>query len=289
MANFLPSDPFPIELGSESFLDLYSKPEETTPHKRDLSFLESASVPESNPRKKARQSSNPHPPPKKHNKKRKGGSKEFANKLSSKDRNNVNGALNELLKLSADHDLNYALGRHGHMVINRLVGIYDKTIGWKHGGSQLERKDIEDDEDDLSDLTPSAKTWEYNASPSKVGSRDLDEFDWPTFCATKFAPTSLNTAMSPSHINPKYILSDVHNIEHIKRLEIIVMIIRNLSFGEFEMSTVTYQSNALSSGVTHLYLTYHSSGQCQIFDSFIGSHAHSCRIALLSTICNREK
>ncbi len=252
MTHFLSTDdPFPIDAGSDSLFSpldslLEPPPPPSSPSVSQQHPPQHSSKPlglpvpssQSLSRKRARNSpstnnNNNNTHPNSNNNKIK--ARDLAENLLSKDPNEVNDALNTLLKLSSDHDRNYALGRNGHLVINSLVSIYDESIGWKHGNSDLERNDNDDDDDDLSDLTPSSKTWKHNASPSKVGNQSLYDFDWPTFCATKLAPapTSLNTAMTPSHINPSHILSDVNNKEQLKRLEIIIMIIRNLSFGKF--------------------------------------------------------
>ena len=191
----------------------------------------------------------------------------IAQKLNSDNPNDIVLGLNKLLQVSADHDLNYALGKDGQLVIDALVRLFDETIGWKHSNSEFnqvngclrnhdssEGYNDEDDDYDLTDLIPSSKTWEYHASPSKVGANNINIVPWATFCATKFAPFSLNTAMTPSHIAPYNILSDtaaasftdvdgncngnhntavVTNKEHMKRLEVIIMIIRNLSYGKY--------------------------------------------------------
>ena len=226
---FLSSDdPFPITEGSDALF---------SPSAFGTTLLDPLSIDQnSGSRKRARPSLTPITNPSfNQDSGRTGGGRdalELAAKLASDDPNDVVNSLNTLLKLSADHDLNYALGRHGELVVEQLVQLYDDTIGWKHGDSDSDRvgeTSDEEDGDDLSDLTPSKKTWEYIASPSKVGSKSIHEFDWPTFCATKFSPTSLNTSMNPTHINPSNILSDK---EHMKRLEVIIMIIRNLSFGK---------------------------------------------------------
>jgi hypothetical protein len=220
-APFLSSDdPFPITGGSESFF---------SPGALVSTAIDPSPV-EPNARKRARTSISPTPDTCSDIQ-----SYDVANKLHSKDPNDIVEALNTLLKLSADHDLNYALGRNGGIVVKRLVEIYDETIGWKHGDLELDEYDEDDDEDDLSDLIPSAKTWKCDASPSNVGARDMDDLEvcsWASFCATKFAPSCLNTAMTPSHITPSNMLSEAKDKDHMKRLESIIMIVRNLSFGK---------------------------------------------------------
>ncbi len=260
MSGFLSSDdPFPIAAGSESLFSptgaLAKSVLEPTPRSAGL-VPNSVQQPKqqkqkqhqqagSSQRKRPRTSNSPTPTSKSPPKSR---SQEILSRLESQNPNHKIEALNKLLKLSADHDLNYALGKLGGKIVDNLIQIYDDTIGWKKGNSEI---DIfindRDEEDDLSDLTPSSKTWEYNASPSSVGQNELDDFEWQTFCATKFAPRSLNTAMTPSHIDPNYVLCDVRDKDQIKRLEIIMMIVRNLSYGKLH-SLLTY--------VSYVYLWY---------------------------------
>ncbi len=229
MAGFLSSDdPFPITAGSEALFSpgalastIALEPSPSS-HARPQ-----VNEPPSSTRKRARISASPAPQhsvltPEAQ-------SQNIATKISSDNPNHIVEALNKLLELSADHDINFALGKQGGKIADKLVHIFDETIGWKHGNTEIEIfLDDPNEEDDISDLIPSAKMWEHGASPSTVGDQDLDDFDWKTFCATKFAPTSLNTAMNPSHVNPKFFVSE----DELKRLEIIIMIVRNLSYGE---------------------------------------------------------
>lgn len=153
--------------------------------------------------------------------------------LQSMDPNDVISALNTLLRLSADHDLNYALGKGGHKVIQALVDLFDETIDWTHGDAHFEKEEeIPGDTSNQKDLEPSSETWEFTASPSQLGSKPLEEErDWATFCSIRFAPSTLNTSMTPSHIIPSNILSENPlDKDAIKILEIILMILRNLSY-----------------------------------------------------------
>jgi len=152
----------------------------------------------------------------------------------------INTALNKLLKLTSDHDLNYALGTRGELVLEQLVVLFDDTIGWKGGtrkrrrrntvddedGDEIESEDDEDDDERKALLTPSKKTWQTKADNNKPN----PNLDWLTFCAKKFASHSLTTSssMMPSHtITFDNVLTSEHEI---RRLEVIVMILRNLSY-----------------------------------------------------------
>ena len=241
MAGFLSSDdPFPIAPGAEAFF---------SPGAISTDILEPTPPPppapsttqSSNQRKRQRTSYSPTQPSPQSSLSPDHQSIDIATKLQSTNPNHIIEALNKLLKLSTDHDLNYALGKHGGKIIDKLVEIYDETIGWKHGNSEIERYHHDpNEEDDLSDLIPSSKMWEYTASPSSVGDDDLNDFDWHNFCATKFAPTSLNTAMNPSHVAPEHILCESRDKDAMKRLEIIIMIVRNLSYGTFFGSLIVF-------------------------------------------------
>ena len=156
---------------------------------------------------------------------------ELAKKLGSENPDDIVEALNYLLTKSVNHDINYSLGLDGHKVIDALVQLYDETIGWTHGDSKWV-VDKEDKENDTDDLKPSSKTWECNASPSYSANCPLDELDWQSFCATKFAPSTLNTACAPSHVPPRNLQNDENDKEGMKVLEIIMMVVRNLSYGK---------------------------------------------------------
>ena len=155
---------------------------------------------------------------------------ELANNLRSENPDDVVSALNFLLIKSADFEVNYSLGRDGEKVIDAIIELFDETIGWTHGNSKWVVDQGADGED--WDLKASSKTWECNASPSDAANCPLDDLDWQSFCATRFAPSTLNTATAPSHILPQYLRNDENDKDGMKVLEIIMMIIRNLSFGK---------------------------------------------------------
>ena len=154
---------------------------------------------------------------------------EIATKLRSDDPDNIVKTLNFLLRVSADTEMNYQLGRGGEEVIEALVELFDDTIGWSKGNSTWNN----DNNTENDSMKPSSKTWESNVSPSSVGAKSLDSLDcWETFCAVRFAPSTVNTVMNPSHIYPPHLLNEESDRDSLKILETIIMIVRNLSYGE---------------------------------------------------------
>lgn len=155
---------------------------------------------------------------------------DIASKLRSNNPDDIVSTLNFLLKVSSDTEINYQLGRGGEEVIEALVELFDDTIGWSKGNSTW----INNDDDKENDpMKPSNKTWESNISPSSVGAKSLDSIDcWETFCAVRFAQSTVNTVMNPSHIYPRHLLNEDSDRDSLHVLEVIIMIARNLSYGE---------------------------------------------------------
>lgn len=154
---------------------------------------------------------------------------DIATKLRSDDPDTVVSTLNFLLKISADIDVNYQLGRGGEEVIDALVQLFDDTIGWTKGSAIWNKQDNLT----LDFMKPSKKSWESDASPSTVGTQSLETIDcWETFCAVKFAQSTGNTVMNLNHVFPPYLLNEELDSDNIKILEIIMMIVRNLSYGK---------------------------------------------------------
>jgi len=243
MANFLSDDdPFPIIPGVDALFSLTS-PLPPTPAAAD-SMNTSTHSNNSNPRKRQRTSASFSKGPGGNVKTHTPGStsetqtpvrsphlavaslldgSELVAKLKSENPNDIIEALNFLLLKSADHEINYALGRDGHKVMDALVELYDETIGWTRGNDNW----LKDDKD--ADI-PSAKTWEKISSPSAGGNKSIDELDWECFCATKFAPSTLNTAFTPSHIMPAHLMNEENDKDGIRICEMILLILRNLSY-----------------------------------------------------------
>jgi len=274
--SFLSSDDlFPITAGSESFFSPGALAVDDLPPVVDHDDLTATaplypasvdSTTASSSRKRARNSSLSPPSPEKRKSATGSASgvpnaSDLANKLRSKDLNEVAKTLNTLLKLSTDQDLNYALGRHGEKVIDSLVHLFDEIIGWKHGQNGGCNND--DMDDNNSDLVPTSQTWKSNASPSNVGNKTIDDFNFPTFCSIKFGPSSLNTAMTPSHFMPKNLLTDMCEKEDLKKLEIIIMIARNLSYVQGNVRFLTHSVGMMRILTGSLYFRNFMTGKSE--------------------------
>jgi hypothetical protein len=177
----------------------------------------------------------------------------LAKDLTSDNPNDVLKALNFLLQKTADHDANFALGRGGHKVIDALVALFDEIIGWTHGNSNWFNDEHEID--DLK-LKPSADTWVCRANFSASPNRALENANWQSFCATRFAPATLNTSMTPSHIPSFNMLNDESDRGGMKIIEAIVMIVRNLSYGKILKRCITICRSDICSHVQSICVLY---------------------------------
>lgn len=146
----------------------------------------------------------------------------LAASIRSSDPSTSAAALNALLRTSSDDKANYALGRGGNDVVDALVEAFDGAIRWDGG------EDIFDvGDEDEGDLTPSAGTWyEGGADDAQDGTLVLGEPTvgpavWTSFCRRRLAPP-----MSSPHINPSEFVTDAD----VRTLDVIVVIIRNLSY-----------------------------------------------------------
>mmetsp|Transcript_31722 Transcript_31722/g.94929 ORF Transcript_31722/g.94929 Transcript_31722/m.94929 type:complete len:557 (-) Transcript_31722:611-2281(-) len=131
-------------------------------------------------------------------------------------------ALNALLRTSADDRANYALGKGGKEVVDALVETFDGAIRWDRGD------DIFDvGADDEADLNPSAGTWydggRVDSDEDAVRVDDLRRgpVSWSSFCCRRLAPP-----MSSPHIHPSDFVTDAD----VRTLDVVVTIIRNLSY-----------------------------------------------------------
>ena len=183
--------------------------------------------------------------------------------LTSSNPNKVIGALNQLLKLSADHDLNYALGPGGHDVMDALVELFDEMLEWHHGNAHFEQEKEEEEDRDLE--SSKKDIWTLSASPSNLGSKPLsEETDWVTYCSLRFAPSTLNTAMTPSHIHPSSILGETRTtVDNIKVLEVILMILRNVSFVAQNVRFMTHSIGCLRILIGSLYFRNFVTGKTE--------------------------
>lgn len=185
-------------------------------------------------------------------------SNSLAKDLTSENPNDVVKALNFLLKKTADHDQNFALGRGGHKVIDALVAIFDETIGWTHGNANWV---VDEDELGSFDLKPCAETWKCRAVYSPSPHRSLGNANWQSFCATRFAPATLNTSMSPSHIPGPNMMNDENDRDGMKIIEAIIMIVRNLSYVQGNIRFILHSVGMLRILIGSLYFRNFSTGK----------------------------
>ncbi|KAL7469444.1 hypothetical protein ACHAXS_009692 [Conticribra weissflogii] len=159
-------------------------------------------------------------------------------RLVSEDPGEVSWALNGLLKASADVDANYCLGIGGEAVIQALCELFDDAIGWDDEGETY----AEDYEHD--NLEPTPASW-CDASLKGLWKK------WRTFCREKLAsPLSLSS-------DPK-LLIDPETDAHI--LEMIVAILRNLSFVAQNLRFMAHSDVCLRILVGALYYRGYSVG-----------------------------
>mmetsp|Transcript_9295 Transcript_9295/g.17504 ORF Transcript_9295/g.17504 Transcript_9295/m.17504 type:complete len:588 (+) Transcript_9295:56-1819(+) len=174
----------------------------------------------------------------------------LAKDLTSDNPNDVFRALNFLLQNTADHDANFSLGQGGHKVIDALVALFDEMIGWTHGNSKWFN-----DEHEMKDLNlkPSAETWVCRAKFYASPDRPLENANWQSFCATRFAPATLNTSMTPSHIPSFNMLNDENDRVGMKIIEAIIMIVRNLSYVQENIRFILYSVGTFRILIGSLY------------------------------------
>jgi len=154
---------------------------------------------------------------------------ELSTLLESDNPDQVIGALNSLLKWSADHDVNFALGEGGERVTQALVDIVDEIIGWSRGNCEFYDFDIHDPLEMIVSKTWKKQTHILPRSESEL----MASSSWVDFCSIRLGPSTLNTTFTPSHIPPALTLTDSNDeksAHKIKILEVIAMILRNLSY-----------------------------------------------------------
>lgn len=185
---------------------------------------------------------------------------EIAIKLRSNNPDDIVMTLNFLLKASSDTEMNYQLGRGGEEVIEALVELFDDTIGWSKGNSTWNK----DDDKENDSMKPSNQTWESNVSPSSIGAKSLGSLDcWETFCAVRFAPSTVNTVMNPSHIYPPHLLNEESDHDSLKVLEMIIMIVRNLSYVQGNVRFIIYSIGMIRILVGALYFRNFSTSKTE--------------------------
>jgi hypothetical protein len=134
-----------------------------------------------------------------------------------------NEALNELLRITASHEMNYALD--SDELLRSLVGVFYTVIGWDPNDHDHDHDDNNESDDDELDF--SAKTaWTKHLTP------DCDQ--WANYCQTTLSKSNLS-------------------IDDMRCLEVIVIIFRNLSFVAANLRLMAYSPDVLTVLVGCLY------------------------------------
>lgn len=128
-----------------------------------------------------------------------------------------NAALNELMKVTATHDVGFSI--NGEVILPAVVDLFFELIGWSdQRPTQLGTKPI------FSAVT----AWTVHATP--------EDSRWASFCATQLAKGKLG-------------------VDTLKSLEAIVMVLRNLSFAATNHRLMAYSPDVLTVLTGALYET----------------------------------
>jgi hypothetical protein len=175
--------------------------------------------------------------------------KSLSRRLVSDNATSRNLALNDLLRITSSHDINYALD--GDHVLNALAGVFYKVIGWDPESEDddddatgvesdvseekdNEKKDSDADDSDDSDAGNDEDEPVFVAKTAWKGPLTSYGRKWETFCRS-----NLGTSNLP--------------IEDVKCLEAILTILRNLSFVSANLRLLAYSNDILSVLVGCLY------------------------------------
>ena len=140
-----------------------------------------------------------------------------------------NEALNDLLRITASHEINYALD--GDQVLKALTNVFYDVIGWEKkvdDDDDNENKKNGDDDDDAVE-EPKFLAQEAWEGPLTVESRK-----WERFCRSNLCKDKLTA-------------------DDMKYLEVILTILRNLSFVSANLRLLAYSNDILSILVGCLY------------------------------------
>jgi hypothetical protein len=158
----------------------------------------------------------------------------YASRIVSDDASKRNEALNDLLKVTSSHEINYAL--EGDEILKALVTVFYNVIGWdpatihptttiNDGEDDNHKK--KDDDDEEEELDFSAKNaWLKHITP------ECEE--WAMYCQSALAKNNLSA-------------------EDFKLLEVIVIVLRNLSFVAANLRLMAYSPDVLTVLVGCLY------------------------------------
>jgi hypothetical protein len=180
---------------------------------------------------------------------------DLASQLGSKDPVRRNAALNELLKFSASHEINYSL--EGDEVLQALVQIAHDTLDWQPAG-------LPSTENSSSSPSPSPHKKKKQKPPSFDARVAWTEpitplaKEWAAHCEEKLSRKSLDP-------------------EKMKPLEVVLGILRNLSFVAANLRLLAYSPDVIAILVGCLYENMSTENLCfgDDFSSAVNSNGSS--------------
>jgi hypothetical protein len=163
-----------------------------------------------------------------------------------RDSSTRNGALNELLKLSANHDSNFSLDSDAILVV--LCQIVYETLEWEPRTSTTKTGT------DTGRPTGSSGTDTMTNTNDSDSDEDDDDDDAPTFRSQQAWTTETTIASQDwgAHCESKLKYKSLHS-ETIKPFEVVLMILRNLSFVAANLRVLAYSPDILQILVGALY------------------------------------
>ncbi len=149
-------------------------------------------------------------------------------RLLSNDDDDVKSALNTLLELTFDYQANFILGEGGNQLLDALVQLFDDALGWttNHTGSSSSRED-----DD-------GNPWLQKES------------DYIQFVKRRLSCPQKETYWIPNETCTHLFSPDLHKMPI---LEVIIMILRNLSFVVSNVRYLAHSPNVLRILTAALY------------------------------------
>ncbi|EJK46486.1 hypothetical protein THAOC_34842 [Thalassiosira oceanica] len=168
----------------------------------------------------------------------------------------VASALNALTKATNDVESNYCLGMGGEKLLEALVKLFDEVIGWDVGDGEEDRSF-----DGSITVEP---TWEIKDLRGK-------HRRWADHCREKLASPSPSSTDSTKILDPE---------TDVKILEVIVTILRNLSFVAQNLRFLCYSEGVLRVLTGSLYYRAGGTG-----DEKAGDDSNSNTSAHQSNMC----
>jgi len=170
----------------------------------------------------------------------------------------VASALNALTKATNDVESNYCLGMGGENLLGALVKLFDEVIGWDGGDGEEDRSF-----DGGRSVEP---TWEIKDLRGK-------HRRWADHCREKLASPSPSSTDSTKILDPE---------TDVKILEVIVTILRNLSFVAQNLRFLCYSEGVLRVLTGALYYRGYAGGAG---DEKAGDDSNSNMSAHQSNMC----